>query len=126
MVLATLGKPYDEIELARVMGGYYFGTPAGRVVRLAALGVQVRYEPTHETDLQDLLQQGLTPIVFVLADFLPWANFTGFHAQVLVGMSESEVWLHDPALSDGPTRLSIDGFMMAWEEFDRKTAVISL
>jgi hypothetical protein len=72
------------------------------------------------------LQQGLTPIVFVLADFLPWADFTGFHALVLVGMTATEVWLHDPALPDGPTKLSFDGFMLVWEEFDRKTAVISL
>lgn len=77
-------------------------------------------------DLQESLQQGVPPIVFVLADFLPWTDFTGFHALVLVDMIDTHVLLHDPALDDGPTQLSIDGFLLAWEEFDRKTAVISL
>ncbi|NKQ37357.1 MAG: hypothetical protein HF973_17290 [Chloroflexi bacterium] len=124
MALAALGKPYAETELAQVMGSYPFGTPASRVTRLQALGNQVRYEPMTLTELRQWTQQGLTPIVFVLADFLPWTDFIGFHALVLVGVTNEQVWLHDPALPDGPIQLSVDGFMLAWEEFDRMTAVI--
>jgi predicted double-glycine peptidase len=126
MALTALRKPYTETELAKVMGSYPFGTPASHVIRLQTLGYQVRYAPMTLTELQQLISQGLTPIVFVLADFLPWADFIGFHALLLVGVTNDQVWLHDPALPDGPMQLSVDGFMLAWEEFDRMTAVISL
>ncbi|MCP4424392.1 MAG: hypothetical protein GY803_07875 [Chloroflexi bacterium] len=147
MVLATLGRHYrySEAELAQTMGSYSFGTPASRITQLRSLGFHVRYgsmmlaelrEELHQEtlphaamtsiELQEALHQGTPPIVFVLADFLPWADFTGFHALVLAGMTDTHVWLHDPALEDGPTQLSIDGFLLAWEEFDRKAAVITL
>jgi hypothetical protein len=35
------------------------------------------------------------------------------------------VTLFDPALEEGPTSLSKDGFLMAWEEFDCLAAVIT-
>ncbi len=126
MVLAALGRHYSEAELAPTMGSYPFGTPASRVTRLQSLGVHVRYAAMTAAELREALHQGALPIVFVLADFLPWTDFTGFHALVLMDMSDSHVWLHDPPLDDGPTELSIDGFLLAWEEFDRKAAVIML
>lgn len=62
--------------------------------------------------------------MFVHADLLPWAGFDGFHALVLTAISPTDVALLDPALDDGPTRLSKDDFLLAWEEFDRLAAVI--
>ena len=53
------------------------------------------------------------------------ADYGGFHALVLVGITPEDVALHDPTLEAGPTRLSHDGFLMAWEEFDCLAAVIS-
>jgi ABC-type bacteriocin/lantibiotic exporter with double-glycine peptidase domain len=126
MVLAALGRHYSEAELAQVMESYSFGTPASRVTRLQSLGYHVRYATMTAAELWEALEEGTSPIVFVWADFLPWADFTGFHALVLVDLTDTHVWLHDPALEDGPTQLSIDGFLLAWEEFDRKTAVITL
>jgi ABC-type bacteriocin/lantibiotic exporter with double-glycine peptidase domain len=67
----------------------------------------------------------LFPIVFVRADLLPWADFGGFHAVVLAKITPTSVTLFDPALDDGPTLLSKDGFLLAWEEFDYLAAVVS-
>jgi hypothetical protein len=64
--------------------------------------------------------------VFVAADFLPWADFSGFHALVLVGITDSEVSVMDPALEEGPTPMTIDAFLLTWEEFDCRVAVISV
>lgn len=125
MVLAILDKEYSEAELARVMGSYEFGTPASRVTRLEKLGYRVKFGPSNLKELQTHLAQGLFPIVFVYAGFLPWADFEGFHALVLSEVTGEDVALFDPALDDGPTRLSIDGFLLAWEEFDSLAAVIS-
>jgi hypothetical protein len=125
MVLASLGDEYSEAKLAKAMGSFEFGTPASRVTRLDKLGYQVKFGPSSLKELQTCLEQGLFPIVFVYADFLPWADFEGFHALVLAEVTTTDVALLDPALDNGPTQLSIDGFLLAWEEFDSLAAVIS-
>jgi hypothetical protein len=76
-------------------------------------------------ELQAHLENGLFPIVFVRADLLPWATWSGFHALVLVEITPTDLALFDPALDDGPTRLARDSFLIAWEEFDCLAAVIS-
>jgi hypothetical protein len=125
MVLAGLGDEYNEPKLAKAMGSFEFGTPASRVTRLDKLGYHVKFGPSSLKDLHVYLEQGLFPIVFVYAGFLPWADFEGFHALVLAEVTTTDVALFDPALDNGPTRLSIDGFLLAWEEFDSLAAVIS-
>jgi hypothetical protein len=44
---------------------------------------------------------------------------------VLVDATTDDVWLHDPALDDGPSRLATEAFMLAWGEFDDLAAVIA-
>jgi hypothetical protein len=39
-------------------------------------------------------------------------------ALVLAEITPTSVALLDPALDDGPTLLSKDGFLLTWEEFD--------
>jgi len=104
MVLAALGDERSEAQLAATMGSYEFGTPASWVKRLNRLGYQVEYDTFSLAQLQTALDRGLYPIVFVRADVLPWADFGGFHAVVLVGILPGAVMLHDPALDCGPTR----------------------
>jgi len=125
MVLTVLGDERTEERLATVLGSYEFGTPASRVTRLIELGYQVQFGPSSLKELQVHLERGSSPIVFVRADLLPWADFGGFHALVLTAISPTDVALLDPALDDGPTQLSKDDFLLAWEEFDRLAAVIS-
>lgn len=125
MVLAALGDERTEEQLARVLRSYEFGTPASRVTHLTELGYKVQLGPSSLEKLQAHLDDGLFPIVFVRADLLPWADFGGFHALVLTEITAIDVALLDPALDGGPTRLSRDGFLIAWEEFDRLAAIIS-
>lgn len=125
MVLAALGDERTEAELASVLGSYAFGTPASRVTRLSTLGYQVLFGSNSLGELKRHLEHGFFPIVFVRADLLPWTHFGGFHALVLIEITPVDVALLDPALEDGPTRLSVDGFLLAWEEFDCLAAIIS-
>src|SRR5690349_15479137 len=85
MVLASFGVQVSEAKLADTLGSYEFGTPASRVQRLSKLGYQVEYRTFSLDELRGRLQNGFYPIVFVDADFLPWADFHGFHALVLAG-----------------------------------------
>jgi len=126
MVLVMLGDERAEEQWVAILGSYEFGTPAGRVTRLIELGYQVQFGPSSLEELQSHLERDLSPIVFVHAGLLPWTDFGGFHALVLTEISPTDVALLDPALDDGPTRLSKDGFLLAWEEFDCLAAVISM
>jgi ABC-type bacteriocin/lantibiotic exporter with double-glycine peptidase domain len=125
MVLAALGDVRNEHAIANVLGSYPFGTPASRVTRLAQWAYQVQFGAFSIDELRDAVQQHHSPIVFVRADVLPWADFGGFHAVVLVEITTDAVLLLDPALETGPTRLAMDYFLLAWEEFDHLTAIIS-
>lgn len=124
MILTALGASFSETELAKVMGSYSFGTPASRVTRLETLGYDVQFGSLTVAELQTGLSVGMPAIVFVRADFLPWADFAGFHALVLVGLIEGEFVLLDPASDAQEKRLSLDGFLFAWEEFDNLAAII--
>ncbi len=126
MVLAQLDQEFSEGQLAEVMDSYEFGTPASHVTRLARLGYSVIYDSLSFENLAAALQEGHFPIAFVRADFLPWSDFTGFHAVVVVGIEGETVYLHDPAQNEGSTPIEVDGFLMAWEEFDTKAAIISV
>jgi hypothetical protein len=125
MVLAALGYTHTEAELAKTMGSYSFGTPASRITRLQRLGYEVTYGTATLDDLRRYMARGHFPIVFVAADFLPWADFSGFHALVLVNVTDTDVLVMDPSLAGGPTPMTVDAFMLTWEEFDSRFAVIS-
>ncbi len=124
MVLAALGDDFSEEQLATQLGSYEFGTPASRVIRLRRWGYRVEFGSSTIDDLRAQLESGCHAIIFVRADFLPWADFGGFHALVVGEVTETAVHVFDPALDDGPTELSLDGLLLAWEEFDRLAAVI--
>lgn len=124
MVLAGYGDQLSEAKCAELLESYEFGTPASRVLLLSKRGYQVQYESLLLEDLSDALKNGLFPIAFVQADFLPWSDFTGFHAVVVVNIAGEQVYLHDPAQNEGNTPIHTDGFLMAWEEFDTKAAII--
>lgn len=125
MVLAVLGDDFSEEQLTAQLGSYEFGMPASRVTRLCRWGYRVEFGPATIADLQTQLELGWHPIVFVRADFLPWADFGGSHALVVGEVTENTVYVFDPALDDGPTTLSLDELLLAWEEFDCLSAVIS-
>jgi predicted double-glycine peptidase len=124
-VLAALGDERSEAEWASVLGSYEFGTPASRVLRLTELGYQVSYGPSSLEMLQAELAQDRRIIVFVRADLLPWADFGGFHALVMTEITNDKVALHDPTLDHGPSQISMDAFLIAWQEFDCLAAIFS-
>jgi ABC-type bacteriocin/lantibiotic exporter with double-glycine peptidase domain len=125
MVLATFGFDYSEAKLAQILGSYEFGTPASRVTRLSKLGYRAEYRRFSLEELQAQLQNHLFPIVFLDAQFLPWADFDGFHAVVLAEITATDVALFDPAQDQAPSRLLMNGFLAAWEGFNYFAALIA-
>lgn len=125
MVLAHLGRDLAETQIARILRSYAFGTPAPNVRYLESLGLSVTFGPMSLSRLRAHLQNGFPCITFLQAGDLPYFESEGFHAVVVVGLSEQIVYINDPALDAGPQSVPLDHFMLAWSEFEYECAVIT-
>ncbi len=127
MVLDFYGQTRRQAEIARTLGiRAGFGVPASNIVKLRIRSIEPQYVVggTFER-LQFWLQQGIPVIAFVQAGELPqWQGRRAQHAALLVGVDRHDVHLHDPALKDGPITVSIDDFLLAWQEMDNRYAVL--
>ena len=126
MVIAYLGTALSEAEISQALGARNFGTPSFAIQRLASLGFQVVYREWSIPQMVETLHDGIPLIVFVRTAFLEYWGKDVAHTVVLVEAEENQrFWLHDPALSTGPTAVSWDGLLAAWAEFGYRGALIS-
>lgn len=107
-----------------MLDSYEFGTPTSHVLRLQHFGYSVEYGSLTLKQVKQALAQNQFPIAFVRADFLPWNDFSGFHAVVIAEVNDDDVALFDPVLDSGPTYAPVNSFLMAWEEFDSLAAIV--
>ncbi len=124
MVLGGLGDDIAEARLARVMGSYWFGTPASHVLRLSSLGYLVTYERTTFAQLCVYLARQVPCIVFLRTGGLPYWDEDVPHAVVVVGIEETMVHIHDPIFNTGPTAVDAMAFLLAWAEMDYYCATV--
>lgn len=126
MVLAHLGLKHSEVKVIRTLNVQEFGTPSFAIRRLTALGLQVTYREWSMSQLLDALEAGQPVILFVRTGFLDYWQEDVAHAVVAVGAQEDQqFWIHDPALSTGPSIVSWNGLLAAWAEFEYRGAAIS-
>lgn len=55
---------------------------------------------------------------------LPYWTYPTAHVAVVVGYDDQRVYLNDPAFPEAPQSVLWDGFLAAWEEYDRMAAII--
>lgn len=125
MVLSYFGFDVTEAQLAQLMRTRSIGTPARNVRYLHTLGVNTNFGPTTLSQLHENLLNDLPSIVFVSTDALPYHDEAGFHAVVVVGLTEETIYLDDPASEIAPQIIPIEHFMLAWSDFDYLHATIS-
>ena len=125
MVLLHLGLDVSESRLARMLGTRTFGTPAGNIVRLEELGVQVKFGSLSESTLRHHLHNDIPCIVLVQTESLPYWSDETYHAVVLVGLTEDTAYLNDPDTDAAPQAVPLRAFLLAWAEFDNLAAVIT-
>ena len=53
-----------------------------------------------------------------------WNDENISHVAIVVGYDERYVYLNDPAFPTAPQPVLWDGFLAAWEEYDRMAAII--
>ena len=125
MVAATFGHELTEQEIGQVMGSYGFGTPAGHLSRLRRFGYRVEQGNMDLFRLQEALDRRQKPILFVAAEQLPWADFSGLHPLVLTEMTVKALQVLDPAQATGPTELSRQDFLRSWQPYHQLAAILS-
>ncbi|MBI3959962.1 MAG: C39 family peptidase [Chloroflexi bacterium] len=126
MVLEYLGEPASESDLiARLQIEIPLGTPFPMIERVQNRRVTVRLASLTDSQLRLLLDQNRPVICRVWTVMLPyWRDENVSHVAVVVGYDDRYVYLNDPAFPDAPQRVLWDGFLAAWEEYDRMAAII--
>lgn len=128
MALAYLGIFRSQQEIARALKTRRgFGTPASSIVNLRSQHIEALYRVGGSPDaIQHWLQNSHPVIAFIQAGELPhWHGIRAQHAILVVGVDEQEIFLHDPAIDDGPITVPIGDFLLAWDELDNRYAVIT-
>ena len=125
MVLAYWGIKRDQIKLAKqmkIIPGV--GTPSFRIRLLASRRLRVIYGPGKLADLRYALSQGIPPIAMVYTGELPYWRIATAHAVVLLAIDENFVFLNVPDKEQGPIRVTLGDFELAWYKMDNKYALL--
>ncbi|MBV7333960.1 C39 family peptidase [Chloroflexi bacterium TSY] len=126
MVLTYLNAPRDYSQLVKTLGiRSDVGTPFPNIQELEKLNVLVGYRRYGTLEnLYTLLQHGWPVIASVNTGPLPYWRYSTGHAVVVVGMDNEYIYLNDPEMSDGPTKVLLGDFDLAWLEQDELYAVL--
>jgi len=126
MLLEYVGFRADYARIVRVLGTSELGTPYSRIQRLPSIypDVSLRYEIGEIEEIIGYLDAGYPAGVFVEASELPYWSEPSGHAVVVVGYSDKNFLLNDPALSNAPQAVSYEDLQLAWQEYDFYLAVV--
>jgi ABC-type bacteriocin/lantibiotic exporter with double-glycine peptidase domain len=124
MVLAYHGCQQTEEELRHLLGTTPAGTRAGNVVAVSALDFDVSLRAANLSQLRAALAANTPPLVFLQTGALAYWNMDIFHTAVVVGITESTVYLNDPFFTAAPQSTSLSTFEQAWAATGQLTAFI--
>ncbi len=130
MVLSHWQIEVGEAEVRRIVKTKsYSGTHPANLLRLSELGFLAWPFEGTVGDLQQRVRSGMPVIVFLWTGSLQyWAERDGvdyLHAIIVVGWTETDVWVHDPALPEGPIQISWGEFNDAWQYSRHMMATIN-
>jgi len=129
MALSRWGSNLAEADLRRVLGTKpYSGTHAIGLLQLNELGFDAWPQEGSITELKRRVGEGIPAIVFLWTGSLRhWSDSNGvdyLHTVVVVGWTETTVWIHDPILPTGPIEIEWDEFIEAWGFSRQMMAVV--
>lgn len=128
MALAYLGILRSQEELARTLDIFEdFGVPASHLLRLRSRHIRIEFETEGNVgDLYSWLTRQIPVIAFINTSSLTyWQGQVTQHAVLLVGMDKQTIYLLDPAKTQKVVKVSIDEFLLAWDEMEFAFAVIT-
>ena len=125
MVLAYQGQKIRYRRILRVLKTVKgLGTPSSNIRHLQQMGYRVTYQQGSISKLRRHLEQNEPCIVFVQTGDLPHWDANVQHAILVVGITETDVIIHDPEFAYSPIIVPIGDFDLAWLEHDELYAVI--
>ena len=127
MMLAAIGISVEYHQLQMLLGLTDSGIPYSRLRLLIQLGpnLQVSLQQGTLQHLKNAIDAGTPPAIFVFTGELPYWTARVYHAVVLVGYTETDFLIHDPAFAHAPQVASIGDVDLAWLEYDTYFAVIT-
>jgi len=125
MVLAFWGAEHREAELRALLKTRPGGTsPVNLMLHLPTLGFTADVQTGSQSDLRHWVETEYPCITHVWTPPLPHWDTEAIHALVVTDMSEDSVYVHDPALSTGPTVVPLSAFLRAWAAVNYLMVVI--
>jgi ABC-type bacteriocin/lantibiotic exporter with double-glycine peptidase domain len=124
MVTSYMGLSVSYDALHSLLGTQWYGTPFRHLERLADLGLTVFIDHLAVREMAAYLEQNLPIIAGVHTFPLPYWKQAVDHVVIVVGVEAEDVYLHDPSLRQGPTRVERAAFELAQLDFDSLCAVI--
>lgn len=126
MMLLHLGQAvnYDHLlKLLRVKSG--IGAPISNVLQLDKLGLSITYRQGTWSDLQNHLLNNQPCLTPVQSGELPYWTEDTYHAVVVIGLDDDNIYLNDPALPASPISAPRGDFDLAWLARDEMYAVLT-
>jgi len=96
-----------------------------RLRALASKTLDVFYGQGELADLQVALKRQTPPIALVYTAELPYWPQATAHAVVVVGIEQRAVFVNDPGMSRSPLQVSLDDFLLAWDEMANLYALLA-
>jgi uncharacterized protein YvpB len=124
MVLAYTGRNLSEAALAEQLKTRDFGTPLSNALRLKQWRLVVEVGSITENRLKTEMLEGRPVIARVWTAMLNYWEVETSHVVVVVGFDDWGVYVNDPAADTWPIRISWDGFLAAWFEFNQTVVII--
>ncbi|MDM8529616.1 cysteine peptidase family C39 domain-containing protein [Anaerolineales bacterium HSG25] len=125
MVLNYIGTAISQMELNRLFDLTKMGVPYSRLKRLTKYDVEAMLKEGDLSDLQQLINQNVPPILFLRTGELSYWQDDTQHAVVMSGYEDDILLLNDPAFPSAPQRVLADELMLAWDEFDNVYAQLT-
>lgn len=115
MVLAFYEEQRSELELRRLLKTRVTGTsPVAVMLRLPEIGFEAQVFEASRYLLRRYLEADEPCIAHVWTAALPYWSDSVVHAVVVTDMDSDAVWINDPVLASGPTRVAQTAFLAAW------------
>lgn len=125
-MLDAIGTSFPYGKLLSVLNTVSWGTPHRNITRLIELDPKIRvvYQQGELPDLLNAIDAGYPPVAFAWTGELPYWSLSTWHAVVVVGYGEQNVFVNDPAFEEAPQVVSRGDFDLAWIAYDSYYAFI--